>query len=79
MRSVPRQRHYLSATAITLCKPVMCFDLPRDAYVLRVVGRRMGPVLRQDRRGPTGIVEYGGPERRDRARPAQRGQGKVAA
>jgi hypothetical protein len=79
VRSVPRQRHYLSATAITFCRPVMSFDLPRDAYVLRVVGRRVGPVLREDRRGPKGIVEYGGPERRRRARPAQRRHGKVTA
>jgi hypothetical protein len=57
----------------------MCLDLPRDAYVLRVVGRRMGPVLRPDRRAPRRIVEYAGPERRGGARAAQTGRGTVAA
>jgi hypothetical protein len=63
VRYIPRQRRYVSPAAITLCKPMLSFDLPRDAYVLRAVGRRFGPVLREDRRGRRGR-DYGGPERR---------------
>ena len=73
MRTIPRQRRYLSPTALTLCRPLMSFDMPRDAYVLRVVGRRFGPVLRQDRRHAEGIVEYAGPERRRDARTSDNG------
>jgi hypothetical protein len=59
----------VSPRTLTLCRPLISLDLPRDAYVLRVVGQRMGPVLREDRRDRPGIVEYPGPERR-RALPA---------
>ena len=31
-------------------RPALRYSLARDAYVLRGVGRRMGPVLRIDRR-----------------------------
>ncbi len=30
--------------------PVLVYNHSRDAYVLRLVGRRYGPVLRPDRR-----------------------------
>jgi hypothetical protein len=33
-----------------LLTPVMRYSTSRDAYVLRGVGRRIGPVLRPDRR-----------------------------
>jgi hypothetical protein len=33
-----------------LLAPLFGYDYRRDAYVLRVVGRRIGPVLRPDRR-----------------------------
>jgi hypothetical protein len=33
-----------------LMRPILRYSVARDAYVLRVVGRRVGPVLRLDRR-----------------------------
>jgi hypothetical protein len=57
----------------------MSFDLPRDAYVLRMVGRRLGPVLREDRRDRPTIVEYPGPERRRAMRAARSGGGSSIA
>jgi hypothetical protein len=33
-------------------RPVLRYSAPRDAYVLRGVGSRRGPVLRIDRRSP---------------------------
>jgi len=38
-------RHWL-----LLLRPLLRYSATRDAYVLRVVGRRAGPVLRVDRR-----------------------------
>jgi len=35
---------------ITLMRPVLRYSSARDAYVLRAVGRDVGPVLRVDRR-----------------------------
>jgi hypothetical protein len=78
VRNIPRQRRYVSPTALTLCRPLLSFDLPRDAYVLRAVGRRFGPVLRQDRRGQR-TAEFAGPERRRGARRTERDRGRVAA
>jgi hypothetical protein len=53
---------------IAIGRPVLRYSQPRDAYVLRVVGRKWGPVLRTDRRRPRRIGE--GPERRSHARVA---------
>jgi hypothetical protein len=38
-------RHWL-----LLLRPLLRYSATRDAYVLRLVGRRVGPVLRMDRR-----------------------------
>jgi hypothetical protein len=62
VRSVPRTRHYVSPGALTLCRPVLAFDYAREAYILRGVGHRVGPVLREDRRRSAN--GYRGPERR---------------
>jgi len=35
---------------LILSRPFTRYSASRDAYVLRVVGRRVGPVLRVDRR-----------------------------
>ena len=64
MRSVPRTRHYVSPGALTLCRPVLAFDYAREAYILRGVGDRVGPVLREDRRRRRSANGYRGPERR---------------
>jgi hypothetical protein len=78
VRNIPRQRRYVSPAALTLCRPLLSFDLPRDAYVLRAVGRRFGPVLRQDRRGQR-IADFAGPERRRGARRTEPDRGRVTA
>jgi len=47
MRTVERKRHHVGHTTITLLRPVMRYSQSRDAFVLRVVGRRVGPVLKE--------------------------------
>jgi hypothetical protein len=64
VRTVPRTRHYVSPGALTLCRPVLAFDYAREAYVLRGIGDRVGPVLREDRRRRRSANGYNGPERR---------------
>ncbi len=62
MRTTPRRRRYVSRASLTLLRPVFRTSLARDAYVLRVVGEYVGPVLREDRRRQR--LPYQGPERR---------------
>jgi hypothetical protein len=45
-----RTRRYVARQWLTLLKPLFRYSYSRDAYVLRGVGRSMGPVLRADRR-----------------------------
>jgi hypothetical protein len=78
VRYIPRQRRYVSPTALTLCRPLLSFDLARDAYLLRAVGRRFGPVLREDRRGQR-TAEFTGPDRRRGAPLTGPERGRVAA
>ena len=77
MRTVPRPRRYVSTRRLALCRPLLAFDDWRDAYVLRGLGNRVGPVLREDRRRSGGVL-FDGPDRRrtDRAAMA-RGSGRV--
>ena len=48
-----------------LLQPVFAYNHSRDAYVLRGVGRHLGPVLRPDRR--VGREQPEGADRRGRA------------
>ncbi len=66
VRTVPRQRRYVSHGAIVLCRPLLSFDYGRAAYVLKGVGRHRGPVLREERRRGD-FNGYSGPERRGSA------------
>jgi hypothetical protein len=50
MRTVKRPRRYVARHWLLLARPLLRYSAVRDAYVLRGVGRRMGPVLRVDRR-----------------------------
>ena len=50
MRNVKRPRHYVARHWLLLARPLFRYSAVRDAYVLRGVGRRMGPVLREERR-----------------------------
>lgn len=62
MRTVKRHRRYLASHWLTLLRPIVRYSRSRDAYILRAVGGRVGPVLREDRRH--GAPRLEGPERR---------------
>ena len=63
MRTVHRPRRYIARHWLTLMRPALRYSARRDAYVLRGVGRQMGPVLRLDRR-PRRPRPFDGEERR---------------
>jgi hypothetical protein len=50
MRTVPRQRQYVGRSTLLVLRPVLRYSAGREAYVIRGIGRRLGPVLREDRR-----------------------------
>lgn len=58
MRTVRRSRHYLAKHWLTLLTPAFGYNDYRDAYVLRGIGKRFGPVLRLERRA-RGEVDRG--------------------
>ncbi len=64
MRTVKRPRRYIAPRWITIGRPLLRYSTPRDAYVLRIVGRKWGPVLRSDRRRPRSLGATPAPERR---------------
>ena len=61
-RTNRRPRRYVRRWAIGLARPLLRFSTTRDAYVLRVVGGRAGPVLRVERRRHALPID--GPDRR---------------
>lgn len=46
MRKTERQRRSVGRTTIRLASPLFRYSYNRDAYVLRIVGNRVGPVLK---------------------------------
>jgi hypothetical protein len=62
MRTQQRPRHYVSPRWLTVLGPTLRYSATRDAYVLRAVGNKTGPVLRPDRRRSRS--SYEGAERR---------------
>jgi len=46
MRTAERPRHYVSSLELALVKPFFRYSATRDAYVLRGIGRKRGPVLK---------------------------------
>jgi hypothetical protein len=50
MRTVRRDRTYIAQHWLVLFKPVLRYSSARNAYVLRLVGRKFGPVVRPERR-----------------------------
>ncbi len=65
MRTVKRPRRYIAPRWIVIGRPLLRYSTPRDAYVLRVVGRKWGPVLRSERRRPRAVESVTqAPERR---------------
>jgi hypothetical protein len=45
-RNTPRRRHFVSHRRISLIRPGFRYSPGRDAYVLRFVGNRFGPVYK---------------------------------
>jgi hypothetical protein len=57
-----RPRHYLAPWVLVTARPFFRFSASRNAYVLRVIGGRAGPVLMRDQRRHTS--HYQGLDRR---------------
>jgi hypothetical protein len=64
MRTVRRPRRYVPRHWLLLMRPLLRYSEARDAYVLRGVGRRVGPVLRADRRSIGAPRGFDGMDRR---------------
>ncbi len=62
VRDIPRPRRYVPRPLLIILRPVLRHSVTRDAYVLRGVGQRAGPVLRENRRHAS--LPLTGPERR---------------
>jgi len=45
-----RVRRYIDSWVLRTLTPVLRYSYSRDAFVFRVIGRRLGPVLRRNRR-----------------------------
>jgi hypothetical protein len=59
---IPRPRRYIPRGAFVLLLPALRYSTTRDAYVLRIVGNKVGPVLRENRRARA--LPLSGPDRR---------------
>ncbi|MBN1529513.1 MAG: hypothetical protein JW895_10665 [Thermoleophilaceae bacterium] len=46
VRATPRRRRYVPPWTLRAMKPLFAYNHNRDAYILRGVGKRFGPVLR---------------------------------
>jgi hypothetical protein len=69
IRTVRRPRRYVARRWLTVFGFVLRYSSTRDAYVLRGIGARSGPVLRADRRttAPRRQRPHGVERRRARA------------
>jgi len=47
LRTVARRRRRAAGWLIASLSPLFRYDYNRDAYVLRLVGNHLGPVIRQ--------------------------------
>ena len=63
MRRTHRTRRYTAQHWLVLAAPLLRFSQSRDAYVMRVLGTKVGPVLKPDRRAMN-RRRLDGPERR---------------
>jgi hypothetical protein len=52
MKTKTRQRRQIGPGRLRLLRPVVRYSYSRDAYVLRAVGRHLGPVYRLDEPAP---------------------------
>jgi hypothetical protein len=62
MRSAQRSRRYVASPLLAGARPLFRYSYSRDAYVLRLVGRRLGPVIRRNRRSQGSV--FADPDRR---------------
>ena len=46
MRATPRRRRHITRTQLWWVTPLFRYSYSRDAFVLRMVGRHTGPVLK---------------------------------
>ena len=46
LRAKPRRRRHVAPWVLRVLRPVFVYNHNRDAYILRAVGKRIGPVLR---------------------------------
>lgn len=52
-RTTPRRRRPLGRKRLSLLAPIVRYSISRDAYVLRGIGKQVGPVfVSKDRVGP---------------------------
>ena len=70
----PRRRRQVPASVIRLLTPLFAYNHHRDAYILRGIGNRRGPVLKVRGRGTVGREAGGGPARRGADRRTRREQ-----
>ncbi len=61
INATPRRRREVSPRVLGLLRPIFVYNHHRDAYVLRGVGHRLGPVLR-DRSAPRRRARLARPE-----------------
>ncbi len=67
-RTEPRVRREVSARTIRVLKMLgFRYSIGRNAYVLRVIGNRVGPVYRERERPPAGRTEQKGGRRESKA------------
>jgi hypothetical protein len=64
MRAARRPRRYLARHWLILVRPAFRFSTTRNAYVLRLIGNDLGPVLRADRRRQPRRKQTDGVDRR---------------
>jgi len=63
-RSAARPRRYISRYRLLMLRPLLRYSVTREAFVLRVAGNSVGPVLRPDRRRRVRRQRFEGIERR---------------
>lgn len=62
MKAPDRRRRYIRSPLLWILRPFFRYSESRRAYILRLVGERLGPVLRPERRAKPSA--FPGPERR---------------
>ena len=59
MRVTPRRRRFITRARLWWLTPLLRYSYSRDAYILRGIGRHVGPVLRVKRPTPAVVAEAG--------------------